>query len=248
MKKLLLTLVLSLTTLLSPVAANNNGSDKHNAQHAAFHWIVMSNEASPSLMSDLSIAGCTAYAIAPHVLLTAQHCDLDDAKVYVDPGMVAGDDGERIVIGTPVFIAEKVYDQHDHMLLVLPTVTFANTVKYKPKKYRPAVQGERVFFWGNPQWYHDMYRQGYMMGIVIPKESDVDAAAAGTPVYIFDLNGNHGDSGAAIFSDVDGRIVSVVTYGLQNGKFIGGYLLSFTNQQVKDAEKISCKTIACPVK
>ena len=221
-------------------------SNKKIEQHKAFHWIAMKgNRPDPEFgMSKLNATGCTAYAVAPHVLLTAQHCDIDGGQLYIDP---ISNPHEDMSVDKSVFIAEKLYDNRDHMLLVVPTVYFKDTVQYDPAKYRPVVQGEHVYFWGNPDWFHDMYREGYAMGIIFsPADEGFAAAPNGSLLYIFDMNGNHGDSGSAIFSAKDGRIVSLVTYGLQDGKFIGGYLLQFTSDQVKQAESLSCQNVVCP--
>lgn len=229
---LIATSLLAMLLVTPAIAPAKIGNDAREKQHAAFHWIAMqtADEA----------AGCTAYAIAPHVLLTAQHCDLSDGKLFVDP---LGAHGNESQVNRAVPIAEKVYDNRDHMLLVVPTENFEHVIKYEPEKYRPAVQGEDVYFWGNPEWFHDMYHRGYMMGLILLPDTD---AAPAAPLYVFDVNGNHGDSGSAIFSARDGRIVSIVTYGLQDGKYIGGYLLNFTEDQVKQAESISCRTFNCP--
>ena len=221
-------------------------SNKKIEQHKAFHWIAMKgNRPDPEFgMSKLNATGCTAYAVAPHVLLTAQHCDIDGGQLYIDP---ISNPHEDMSVDKSVFIAEKLYDNRDHMLLVVPTVYFKDTVQYDPAKYRPVVQGEHVYFWGNPDWFLDMYREGYAMGIIFsPADEGFAAAPNGSLLYIFDMNGNHGDSGSAIFSAKDGRIVSLVTYGLQDGKFIGGYLLQFTSDQVKQAESLSCQNVVCP--
>ena len=240
MLKMLISFLLFLGLWTGPALGN-----KKVEQHRAFHWIAMKgNQPDPMFgMVKLDASGCTAYAIASHVLLTAQHCDVDGGQLYIDP---ISNPHEDMSADKSVFIAEKLYDNRDHMLLVVPTVYFNDTVQYDPANYRPAVQGEHVYFWGNPDWLHDMYREGYTMGVVIPPDEDVDAAPKGSLVYIFDMNGNHGDSGSAIFSAKDGRIVSIVTYGLQDGKFIGGYLLQFTSDQVKQAEGLSCQNVVCP--
>jgi hypothetical protein len=242
MKFLAVILALALAMPLSAVAwapANGESSVSYSqkeAQHKAFHWIILTNDSAPS-PSGLNIerdaaAGCTAYAISKHVLLTAQHCDLPDAKLLID---TMGSPHDDQVLSQAVPIVEKVYDGRDHMLLVVPSVTFKDTIKYEPKKFRLAVQGEQVYFWGNPDWFHNMYREGYLMGIILT-DADEDLAPVGSALYVFDMNGNHGDSGSAIFSAKDGRIVGIVTYGLQDAKYIGSYVLSFTPEQVKEAE------------
>jgi hypothetical protein len=90
-----------------------------------------------------------------------------------------------------------------------------------------------VYFWGNPDLIHDQYREGYMMG-KMPTSDDAEIDASG-PVYLFAIPVVGGDSGSSVFSK-DGRLVMIVTYGIDGGQIMGGYPLEFTTEQVLQAE------------
>jgi hypothetical protein len=202
-------------------------------QHKAMHWIAMIDGANG--------AGCTAYAIAPHVLLTAEHCNLPVDVVLVDPtGVIDHNTANQSVFAHA--IAEKVYDHKDHMLLVVPNETFKDTVIYDPSTYRVPIQGEEAYSWGNPNGIRDQYRQGYVMGIVnesVPNvNEDTPDNAPVYPMYLFNWFAMGGDSGSVVFSKSDNRILTVVTYGIVDGHAMGGFALEFTEKEVQQAKSI----------
>jgi hypothetical protein len=191
-------------------------------QHRAMHWIVLDNgdHFKETGLSPLDKAGCTANALSEHVLLTAQHCDIPDARIYID--------------GSPIALAidNKLYDGADHMLLVIPVAHFKDFIQYSPDTYNAAFQGEHVYFWGNPRAVRDQYREGICTGTTVLPDDDL---APGRPVFIFSMPAVPGDSGSSIFSAKDGRLVAVLTYGVEGGKFAAGYALRFTNEQLAQA-------------
>jgi hypothetical protein len=188
-----------------------------NTQWRASHWIVLKSEDEK--------AGCSATAVDEHVLLTAQHCDIEDAELYVDSNPL------------PLQITDKIFDERDHMLLVIPGAHFKEHIVLNMDNYEAPVQGEGIYMWGNPDGIRNQYRVGYITGtLVIPKgEDDI---APGQPVWLMDLNIEHGDSGSAIYSAKDGRLVLITTYGInfRGGSHFGGaYALHFTNVQIAQA-------------
>ncbi len=194
-------------------------------QHRAMYAIAMDNGKTGE---DRQAAGCTADAIAPHVLLTAEHCNIDGGNFYLNPTLRDG----KLLPDHPLRVSEKYFDHMDHMLLVLPGVRFKYTISYDPATYRAPRQGDRAYFWGNPAMQHDQYREGYMTGTIPAVDGDVDASG---PVWMFNISVIGGDSGSAVFS-TDGRLITVVTYGVANGMFMGAYPLAFTEEQVRQAE------------
>jgi hypothetical protein len=214
-KRLFVTLAFILLSLVNSCDSQLN---KKEIQHAAMHEITVSIE-------DREMR-CTAYAISSHVLLTAQHCDVEQGILTVDSEAI------------PQLVREKVYDDKDHMLIVLPNENFKYTIIYQPTLYRSPRQGEHVYFWGNPRIggdvYHDQYREGYVTGIDNSESSD--GVKVKGSFFLLALPGGHGDSGAAVFGN-DGRLVTVVTYVIGDGIMVGGYPLAFTSQQVSEATK-----------
>jgi hypothetical protein len=187
-------------------------------QHASTYTILMIGK---------DKAGCSATAISEHVLLTAEHCNLPDAVLYLN---------QVENLANPLSIAERYFDHNDHMLLVLPGVSFKHVVHYDPATYAPAKMGEHVYLWGNPALVRDQYREGYMTGeAFFPTDESIDA---GGSVSMFAVPTVGGDSGSAIFSADDGRIVGITTYGIFSGKMSGSYPLRFTAEQVAQAKGI----------
>ena len=171
-------------------------------------------------------AGCSATAISEHVLLTAQHCDIDDGLLYLNQNSRPFTNGQTVT--------EKYYDNNDHMLLVVPSVSFKHFVTYDASKVREITQGEHLYLWGNPSLIMDQYREVYATGSMIangdlPVNADGKFALTSGPVV-------GGDSGSAIFSEVDGQVVGITTWGMFDGMFIGSYPLRFTQAQVDQAE------------
>ena len=190
-------------------------------QHKAYHWIVTTSA------DDDTKAGCTAYAVGPHTLLTAEHCMLPHETLYIDQAK------DNLIF--PSEISAIYYDHQDHVLLDLPHQNFKNYVVYDPTTYQPPTMGERVHFWGSPKGIRDQFRQGYVTGEDDNKESgalDIDA-----PLYLIAVATVGGDSGSVVFDDADGHIVGIVTYGVNDGMFAGVYPLAFTPNQVNRAEK-----------
>lgn len=207
--------------LVLPVAAQVTSTQKE-AQHSATVTIVMSNE------KEHIGAGCSATAIAPHVLLTAQHCDVDNGTLYLNQNIRPFQHG--------LTVSEKYYDNNDHMLLVIPSVEFKRYITYDVNKVREIRQGEHLYLWGNPALIMDQYREVYATG-VFPYNGGTDVNAGGK----FEIVSGPvvgGDSGSAIFSAEDGQLVGVTTYGLSNGQFLGSYPLHFTQAQIDLAEGI----------
>ena len=189
------------------------------AAHRAMHWIVTET------LKDG--AGCTATAIAPHALLTAEHCDLKDApgaKLFIDR------DVPKYAEATQYRITGKIYDGSDHMILLVSGPSFNDTIKYAPQDPE---QSENVLWWGNPGGIHDQLREGYVMGQMpepAPSQKELQrlwlVAAPAIP----------GDSGSAVIDATDGHLVGVVTYSINDGEFMGMFELHFTAGQIATAE------------
>jgi len=188
-------------------------------QHKATFTIVTRNE-------DMKMgAGCSATAISEHVLLTAAHCRIPDGKVYLNQTQAPW--------VHPLEVSETIYDEQDHMLLVLPGVLFKHFIAYDPANYRPIQRNERYYLWGNPGLVPDQYREGYVTGFYTPPIDGEVMLSNRIALLSGPVVG--GDSGSAIFAE-DGRLVSVLTWGIFDGLFAGGYDLAFTPEQIAQAE------------
>jgi hypothetical protein len=188
-------------------------------QHKATYTIV--TQAPGSFVG----AGCSASAISEHVLITSAHCRIDGGVVYLNQTVRP--------YSHPLKVADRVYDGSDHMLVVLPGVTFKHFVAYDPDNYKSASVGERYYLWGNPGMIPDQYREGYISGKSTPANDEEVMLSQTIMLISGPVVG--GDSGSAIFAE-DGRIIGTLTWGIHGGLFGGFYPLNFTKQQVLQAE------------
>lgn len=196
--------------LLKPESIGTSFNELKMSQKRSMHTIVSVSE---------ERALCTAYAISPHALLTADHCIQQDMKIYIDQ--------PKIKLIKDSYISEILFDHHDHIIIIFPNEVFKDFLEYNPAE---PLQGEHVYFWGNPKGLTDQYREGYVSGykkIVDPEEIDLN-----TPIYLFVFNVIPGDSGSPIFDSSDGHLVSLITYSEFDGHFGGGYNFAFTKEQI----------------
>lgn len=212
--KFILALVLTLASFASAQVSPAVKAE----QHRATIEIVMKSTAEG--------AGCSATAISEHVLITAQHCDIDDGLVYFNQNAKPFTNGQTVT--------EKYYDNNDHMLLVIPGVSFKHFVTYDASKVREIAQGEHLYLWGNPSLIMDQYREVYATGSMVangdlPVNADGKFEITSGPVV-------GGDSGSAIFSEADGQLVGITTWGMFDGMLLGSYPLRFTQDQINQAE------------
>lgn len=154
-----------------------------NVTHAATHFIVQKNMSSDS--------ECSATAIGPHALLTANHCEVSTDELYI------------YGLPQPVHILGRIRDDNDHSIYLVdgPVFPYAH-INLKPDY----LYGMRVYMFGNPDGHIDFYRQGYAVGI----GNTGDAKDIQPDEIMFDLNIFRGDSGAALF-DLDGNIIGVIS-------------------------------------
>src|SRR5947209_18570183 len=96
----LISLVFTLCFGINCTVAQPQWDGLKQRQHRATYMIVM--------VTPDETAQCSATAVGPHALLTAQHCDIPGAQIALD--------------GAPILldIAEKEFDGHDHMILIIP--------------------------------------------------------------------------------------------------------------------------------
>jgi len=232
MKKIL-ALILALILSISPLVSFGKIADPlKDMQHNAEHWIIMYDA-----VNDRA-AGCTAYAIAPHILMTAEHCYMQGADLYVDPGNISSHKDLEKYSTVPIVL--PVFDHQDHALFVTPTREYSNTIRYNPSIYKLPVQGEHIYFWGNPAAIRDQYREGVVMGKnTVPKEEfGDDIPYINTDIYLVQVPVVGGDSGSAVF-DENGNVVGIVSLGVDDGMVMGMWPLAFTQEQIDYAREVS---------
>lgn len=212
-------LLLTLTFLLPAWGSVPEAAARWDVAHRAMHWIVT---------RDLKDAkGCTATAIAPHALLTAEHCDLKDspgAKLFIDTG------DPMYSEATQYRITAKIFDGSDHMILLVSGPAFNAVLPYELEEPQ---QAEDVIWWGNPAGIPDQLREGYVMG-QMPGVPPFQKAAQ--RMWLVGAPAIPGDSGSAVIDANTGHLVGVVTYAINGGELMGMFELHFTPGQIAQAK------------
>src|ERR1700674_1637686 len=176
------------------------------SQHKAMHEIVMvqRNDSEEVVEAEL----CTAYAVGPHTLMTAEHCNYDKVdKVYVDP---INKDAVKKDQSASYKITDTYFDHQDHMLMDLQGVVFKDIVFLRPNVRLPK-QSEHTYTWGNPAGIRDQYREGRVMGTML-FESIQEVDAKGPLLYLVQTTVASGDSGSAVFSEKDGALIGIILF------------------------------------
>lgn len=150
-------------------------------QHAATHRIAVYD------FIEGEVGHCSATAIGPHALLTAQHCFKDSNVVRLD--------NEKVT--TTIYAA--LLDGNDHVIYLVDR-TFTD---WAGVNERSLIAGEPVHMWGNPGRNSDMYRDGYFDKIEKIKHDPLSWLKFMLPIY-------PGDSGSGIF-DANGSVVAVIS-------------------------------------
>ena len=224
---------LALTIVLAAAPAFSYNQVKIKAkQHSAMHVIVM-------IQRDIdgkSLHGglCTAYAVGPHTLLTAEHCNIPETNaVYLDNEDHDAIKNNKVMSYT---IISRTFDHQDHMLLDISAVNFPDTITLSAS-VRTAKQGEKVYFWGTPNGVPNQYREGYVMGTMPtpkpdPEDQDSEKVDATATLTLAAMPTIGGDSGSAVFAEKDGQLVGIVTFGFADGQVMGMFPIQFTQAQI----------------
>ena len=148
---------------------------------------------------------CSATAISEYAILTADHCFPTDEAVTFK------------IDGREAKARKFARDGNDHVL-ILVDIAFEYKGEFAKVK---AEKGDGIFYFGNPG-LKQLFRKGSVAGF--------DGKDT-----ILDVNGWHGDSGAAIFND-QGKIISIVSEGYMHGifKLVIVHEFAFTTTQYKD--------------
>ena len=222
--KRILSALLTLVFLI-PFSCASDRSKKAE-RHQAAHWIIMVTRDDSGAIEEA--AGCSATAIGPHTLLTAEHCYLPNETLYLDSPVEDVKSGVAFAFHPTA--ADFIFDHEDHMLIDVPGAHFA--VYIPLKNFRTPRQGEHYYLFGNPGGITDQYREGYVTGkttISAAEKGDIDAKSDALYMLVGPIVG--GDSGSSIYAK-NGQLIGIVTYGMGNGAFIGCYPIEFTAGQI----------------
>ncbi len=238
-RRLFLTFIFFILPVIGAAAPSVSSVAKE--QHQAMHNIVFVVDDK----DNFTATTCTAYSIAPHVLLTAAHCDIDNALLEIDPitPNILSDSWHREVKTLFGYVVvAKIFDGNDHMILVVPQANFKHTIDYDPDKYVIANENDYLYTWGNPYPLRDAYHKGKLLSLDynVKHYSDVKCFI----ILLAAMHVKGGESGAAVFDANDNRLVTVITYNMQaqdGTMLMGGYPLDFTEHDVNMAKSISSK-------
>jgi S1-C subfamily serine protease len=167
---------------------------------------------------ETGVGQCTATAVGPHVILSAEHCGVSA------PGRIELD-------GVLADVVSVTRDGHDHVLIRVDA-----TFKHWLARGHAPRPGDPVYLIGSPEGLKKVLRIGYFIGQV-DAESPEATAPAGTGMY--DIECGHGDSGAAIL-DKEGRIIGVLTGGYtptSDFRLIRAIPIGFTDADWKGAQR-----------
>ena len=212
-----------LITVLLTVSCFGISSELARIQrHRASHWIIA---VSYDDDGTLHAAGCSATAIGPHTLLTAAHCYLSDETLFIDASIYA----VKSETATGYRPTNFIFDLQDHMLIDVPGAHFTTYIPLA--HFRAPRQGERFYFYGNPAGMQDQYREGYITGQVHMDPDDEGDVVAGDTMYMATGPVIGGDSGSSLYA-LDGTLIGIVTFGIQDGNFLGTFPIQFTAGQI----------------
>jgi Trypsin-like peptidase domain len=229
MRKFLLVMFLLTLATFAAYKYEHRGPSQPIPMHAnhiasleakASHMIVFENsDGDPQ-------SGCTATAVGPHALMTADHCNDDDKLKTVQLDM-----GVR-----KYHIVDKMHDKRDHVIYLVDGPEFKNTVRISTSV--PSVNDPVYLIGSGGGTFPGEYKQGVVLDEYDPSDVDSDAGM----VYA-SIPGIPGDSGAAIYAQ-DGTIVGLLTYGFSEKTFYGRrelseiafFQLDFSSKQIAKAE------------
>lgn len=137
---------------------------------------------------------CSATAIGPHALLTANHCEVASDTVQVSGTEVRG----------MATIDKRLRDGLDHTIYLLSGITFPHYLDVDQSNSMEP--GQRVYLFGNPGEWRDIYREGYAAGIKPPAFLSLNP-----PMMMFDFPGFYGDSGSGIIDKDTNKIIAVLS-------------------------------------
>src|SRR5208337_1305969 len=177
---------------------------------------------------------CTASAIGPHAILTAEHCD--DRYTGISHEL-------RIdLLFTHYHILAGVVDNRDHVILFLDGPAFKH---YIPEEdlvdVKPPRPNEKVFLYG---YGGDSYPGRRLVGKLDlnAQENDTSDVNQSSQLFWYTFRVIPGDSGSAIFGS-DGRVVGIISYEIVNDEKqqqgSAGFGLGFRKEMIEKVQSFT---------
>ena len=196
-------------------------------RHQASHWIIALHYDDDGTRH---AAGCSATAIGPHTLLTAAHCYIPNETLFIDASIGT----VKSKTATEYHPTNFIFDLQDHMLIDVPGAHFTTYIPLA--NFRAPRQGEHFYFYGNPAGIQDQYREGYITGQVHMNPDDEGDVVAGSTMYMATGPVVGGDSGSSLYA-LDGTLIGIVTFGIEDGNFLGTFPIQFTAGQIVESAR-----------
>lgn len=188
-----------------PVTYNHKSIPQERSTHA----IVFLEE------SGEPVGLCTATAIGPHALMTAQHCN--EGKVPLTTVLVDAS------VRRYRLLARRV-DNRDHVIYLLDGPAFKNVDPYIT---RPPVMGENIFIVGcGKNDFPCDIKRGKVIDEYDPSEVDQQ-----DEIFYFSVPVVHGDSGSIVYGE-DGAVLGIVTYLVVKGQEGSGFQTAFSKEDI----------------
>ena len=178
---------------------------------------------------------CTATAIGPHAILTAEHCnkgDNPDTEITLDLSMEHRN------------LVSEFYDGRDHEIYLLDGPAFKNYLRPDELiEVAPVRADEKVFIYGDGLGSYPPRR---VDGQVDNDSNAIDFSDVDQELQAvwYTMAVVPGDSGSAIYAS-DGRVVGLVTYGIDStsrkspSKRVVGFALGFSEKVITRAHTFS---------
>lgn len=157
------------------------------------------------LVTKTADVGCSSTAVGPHTLLSAAHCIIGTGGILVD-------DAHRHILNT-------IYDENDHVLLVVDGTSFPET---RQIEQRDPIQNEHVRICG---WPGDATKAVCRDGIFKSIEQAHHRLVWQLPVF-------GGDSGSGLVAN-NGKVINVVSLGNDSAE-MENWPLAFSANQLQE--------------
>jgi|GEM_PF-1706543 len=181
-------------------------------EQRATHFIEFQDE------RNYGVSVCTATAVGPHSILTAEHClkNGDATQLTIDYTLETH------------FILAVAGDGRDHVLLLIDGSPFRNI---EPINSGTAQLHDVLTIYGDGgALYPPVPKYGRAVNCLDPSDIDEDAGILCTTLPVIG-----GDSGSAIYNS-KGEIVGLVTYAVAEAPYTNiGFSLNFTPKEIAQA-------------